>query len=232
MNQLKYITNLKPILEGVYIKSDGSILQSDVSKIFLINAKPKNNQFGGKEFVLSDISKNEKFIEKLEKLEETDMSLEFSGKDRAFSYIKSQVDAISEDEKLLALPGFTNGYKDPAKLILTNEVKEKLKELIDSGLGEHLVIYTDNGIVKSAIGGQQGKNKLVCNLSETEKNFKLTINVTFLKSLLDSIKGFSELYIQTNEALLEIKKTIYPLKVTDKTDDYDTEIYVATREHD
>lgn len=216
MKELDFITNLKGITEDIRIDK-GSILQKDRTSIIFIKSKSKKEIFK-EEFIIRDAALFDKVSKGAESFEEMEDRIIFKKKDITIDFMKSEADDSilpkESSDKIEAL-----SYDDAVKIILTDEVKAKLMEAIESGFSEVIKIFSDGENLKISVGGNEGKHKYTAVLGSSDKKFTCLIANEFLKSILGCISGYSEMFV----------KTKFPIKFTDKTDEYETEIFLAPR---
>ena len=216
MKKLDFITNLKEIVEDVRIDKD-SILQKDTTNIIFVKSKSKVSVFNT-EFIIRDLALFDKARKSADTFEEMEDRIIFKKKDITIDFMKTEPDdAILPKESSKKLDDLM--YDDAVKLILTDEVKKKLMEAIGTGFSDVINLYSDGNNLKVSIGGKEGKHKYTAILGSSKETFKCLIGGDFLKTILGCLGGYSEMFV----------KAAYPIKFTDETDNYHTEIFLASR---
>ena len=217
MKKLDFITNLKGIVEDVRVDKN-SILQRDTTNIIFVKSQSKDVVFK-EEFIIKDIALFEKSSKNAERFEEAADRIVFTGKDTVIDFMKTEPDeAILPKESAEKINELD--YKDGQKIILTDEVKKKLTEAIDTGFSNVINLYSDGENLKISIGGKEGKHKYTAVLGSCKDKFECLIGTDFLKTILGSLAGYSELFVKGGK---------YPIKFTDVTDNYSTEMFLAPR---
>jgi len=211
MNDMKMVTNLKPIVKDVRIQKN-RICQKDESSLIFILGESKEPMFED-DFVIRDITAFEKALSNVDSIEEKEDRVIIKKKDTTIEWMKADKDIVGLSEKTPEDLDFT----DAVKLILTDEVKGKLIEAIDTNFSNIIAFYSDSGSIKCSVGGAEGKHKFVTTLTASDKELKFKMQGALLKEVLNSVSGYSEIFLKSG----------IPTKVVNTTKEYVTTIFVA-----
>lgn len=212
MKKLNFITNLKTILTDIRVIKN-MIRQTDETQQIFVISKASEEVFAD-DFAIRDLTAFEKVSKDAENFVENETEIILSKGDITINWKKAESDIIPNyKDKEPELD-----YKDAVKIILTDEVKAKLLQAMDTEFSNAIFIFSKDGSICCSVGGDEGKHKFTAVLSQTDKSVNAKFQIGFLKSVVKSLFGYSELELKTN----------FPARITDKIEkEYDLIVYLA-----